>query len=71
MEVEYETIGPLRIHLENLESQVKEKSETIIKLQKSFDEMSSELNDITEELRQQMHLEEIYTESKVNFDKIT
>ena len=37
MEVEFETIGPLRIHLENLESQVKEKSETIIKLQNSFD----------------------------------
>ena len=51
MEVEFETIGPLRIHLENLESQVKEKSETIIKLQNSFDQMSSELNEITEELR--------------------
>ena len=71
MEVEYETIGPLRIHLENLESQVKEKSETIIRLQNSFDQMSSELNEITEELRQQMHLEEIYTESKINYDKIT
>ena len=32
MEVEYESIGPLRIHLENLDRQVQEKQQTITQL---------------------------------------
>ena len=69
MEVEYEAIGPLRIQLDSMESQVAEKQQQIIRLQNVNDDMACELKEVSEALSQQRHLAEIYTESKESLVK--
>ena len=50
IEAEYETIGPLKIVLSNLEQQVSAKQQQIIRLQNQNDELSCEMREISQEL---------------------